>query len=98
MFYIEKPNPITSHGVQYSPIIAMYNTTALQKCKTFCIEFHAFVIFLGGRMGVFLYQTIKSHLYQSKRERKDQEFIQSSTTLDTGHHMGKRQKHKNHSI
>ena len=32
-FYIEPHNPIPSHGVQYCPLIVMYNTTALQKCK-----------------------------------------------------------------
>ena len=46
--------------------------------------------FLGGR--AFLYQTKIPNLYQSKRESKDQEFIQSSTTLNTGHHMGKKDK------
>ena len=31
---------------------------------------------------------------QSKEDGKDQEQIQSSTTLDPGHRMGKCQKHK----
>ena len=31
---------------------------------------------------------------RSKEEGKYQEFIQSSTTTDPGHHMGKRQNHK----
>ena len=29
------------------------------------------------------------HLYKSKKEGKDQELIQSSTTPDPGHHKGK---------
>ena len=32
-FYIESPNLIPPHGVQYCPLIVMYTTTALQKCK-----------------------------------------------------------------
>ena len=32
---------------------------------------------------------MKVHLYQSKKEGKDQEPIQSSATPDIGHHMGK---------
>ena len=32
-------------------------------------------------------------LSESKEEGKDQESIQSSTTPDPGHHVGKRQKH-----
>ena len=35
-----------------------------------------------------------NHRIESKEEGKDQELIQSSTTPDPGHHMGKRQKHK----
>ena len=33
-------------------------------------------------------------MYQSKKEGKDQESIQSSTTPDPGHHIGEWQKHK----
>ena len=58
-FYIESQTPIPPHGVQYCSSIVMYNTTALQKCKTFCIELHAFdILFFGGR--AFLYQTKNS--------------------------------------
>ena len=32
--------------------------------------------------------------YKSKEEGEDQESMQSSTTPDPGHYMGKRQKHK----
>ena len=32
-FYIESPNHIPPHGVQYCPLLVMYTTTALQKCK-----------------------------------------------------------------
>ena len=35
---------------------------------------------------------------QSKKEGKDQESIQSSTTHDSGNHTGKRQKHKKTSL
>ena len=48
-FYIESPNPIPPHGVQYCPLIVIYTITALQKCKTFCIVLHAFdILFLGA--------------------------------------------------
>ena len=32
-FYIESPYPIPPYGVQYCPLIVMYTTNALQKCK-----------------------------------------------------------------
>ena len=35
---------------------------------------------------------------ESKEEGNDQESIQSSTTLDPGHHMGKRQSTRKHHI
>ena len=38
-------------------------------------------------------QKQKTHC-KSKEEGKDQESIQSSTTPDPGHHMGKRHKHE----
>ena len=65
-FYIESPKSIPSHGVQYSPIIKMYNTTALQKCKTFCREF-MLLVFCFLERGVSI-QDYKIPIYTKVRE------------------------------
>ena len=47
-FYIESPNPIPPHGVQYCPLIVMYTTTALQKCKNILHRIACFWYFVFG--------------------------------------------------
>ena len=46
--------------------------------------------------GIVAYMFLKETIYvQSKKDTKDQETIQSSTTLDPGYHMGKWESNKN---